>query len=118
MIARLHEASKEAIRQVAKIDKQHVADQGRVYDRLGQIAEDVVDKLPEAAADADSDRARVLQDQVNDLAADVDEVSLVGSSVEDLGGMLSDTIKEIYMSLKEAESQLSKVERLGAKLSI
>ena len=117
-IARFREASKEAIRQVAKIDKQHVADRGRVYDRLGQLADDVVDKLPEEASEADAERAHAIQEQINDLSSDVDEISLAGSAVEDLGGMLGDTINEIYARLKEAESQLAKVERLGAKLGI
>ena len=117
-IARFREAIKEAIRQVAKIDKQHVADRGRVYDRLGQLADDVVDKLPEEASEADAERAHAIQEQINDLSSDVDEISLAGSAVEDLGGMLGDTINEIYARLKEAESQLAKVERLGAKLGI
>ena len=117
-IAKLREASKDVIRQVTKIDKQHTADRTRVYDRLGQLADDVVDKLPEEASDADADRARAIQDQINDLAADVEEIFLAGSAVEDLGGMLGDTINEIYTSLKEAEAQLTKVERLGATLGI
>jgi len=118
VIAKLRDASKEALRQLAKIDKQHVADRGRVSERIGQLAEDVVDRLPEEADDAAFDRAYVIQEQVNDLASDLDEVALASSTIEDLEGALSDTIKEIYAALKEAESQIAKVERVGTKLGI
>ena len=118
VIARLREASKEAIRQVAKIDKQHAADRGRIYDRLGRLVDDVVDKLPEEASETDVESAHAIQEQINDLSADVDEISLAGSTIEDLGGMLGDAIDEIYTHLKAAESQLTKVDRLGAKLGI
>lgn len=118
VITKLRDASKEAVRQLAKIDKQHVADRVRVSERVGQIADDVVDKLSEEADDTAFDRAYVIQEQVNDLASDLEEVSLASSSVEDLEGLLSDTIKEIYASLKETESQLAKVERVGTKLGI
>lgn len=118
VIAKLREAHKEAVRQLTKIDKQQVADRTRVYERLGQLADDVVDKLPEEATDSDSDRAHTIQEQINDLSSDVDAVSLAGSSVEDLGGMLGDTINEIYAHLKETETQLAKVERVGTKLGI
>jgi hypothetical protein len=46
VIAKLHEANKEAVRQLMKIDKQHATDRTRIYDRLGQLADDVVEKLP------------------------------------------------------------------------
>ncbi len=118
IIAKLRETNKEAIRQLTKIDKQHDADRTKVYDRLGQLAEDVTDKLPEEAADADVDRAYALQEQVNDVAADVEETSLAGSYLEDLPGQLKDAFDEIYGSLKSAEAQITKVERAGAKLSI
>lgn len=118
VITKLRDASKEAIRQLAKIDKQHVADRVRVSERIGQLADDVVDKLPEGADDAAFDRAYVIQEQVNDLASDLDEVALASSTIEDLEGALSDTIKEIYAALKEAESQIAKVERVGTKLGI
>ena len=118
VIAKLREAHKDTVRQLTKIDKQHVADRTRVYDRLGQLAEDVVDKLPEEATDADSDRAYAIQEQINDLSAEIDEVSLAGSAVEDLDGMLGDTINEVYAHLKEAEAQIAKAERLGVKLGI
>ena len=118
VITKLRDTSKEAIRQLAKIDKQHVADRVRVSERIGQLADDVVDKLPEDADDAAFDRAYVIQEQVNDLASDFDEVSLASSTVEDLEGTLNDTIKEIYAALKETESQIAKVERVGTKLGI
>ena len=118
VITKLRDTSKEAIRQLAKIDKQHVADRVRVSERIGQLADDVVDKLPEDADETAVDRAYVIQEQVNDLASDLDEVSLASSTVEDLEGTLSDTIKEIYAALKEAESQIAKVERVGIKLGI
>lgn len=118
VITKLRDASKEALRQLAKIDKQHVADRGRVSERIGQLAEDVVHRLPEEADDAAFERAYVIQEQVNDLASDLDEVALASSTIEDLEGALSDTIKEIYAALKEAESQIAKVERVGTKLGI
>ena len=118
VIAKLRELGKEAIRQVEKIDKQHVADRTRIYDRLGQLADDVVDKLPEEASEADTERAHAIQEQLNDLSSAVDEIALAGSTVEDLSGMLSETINEICAHLKEAESELAKVERVGAKLGI
>jgi len=118
VIAKLRDVSKDAIRQVTKIDKQHTADRGRVYDRLGQLADDVVEKLPEEASEPDVERAHAIQAQINDLSAEVEEIALAGSTIEDLGGMLGDTINEIYAHLKEAESQLAKAERLGAKLGI
>lgn len=117
VLAALRETQKNAIKQLAKIDKQHIADRTRVYDRLGQLADDVVAKLPEEAADADSDRAYAIQEQINDLSADVDEISLAGSSTDDLNA-LGDMINEIYASLKETETQLAKVERLGTKIGI
>jgi hypothetical protein len=118
VVAKLRELSKGVILQVEKINKQHVADRTRVYDRLGQLADDVVDKLPEEATKADADRAYVIQGQINDLASDVDEVSLAGTALEDLSNVLADLTKEIYTHLKEAEVQLSKVERVGAKIGI
>lgn len=118
VVTKLREANKDAVRQLTKIDKQHVADRTRVYDRLGQLADDVVGKLPEEASDADTEHAYAIQEQINDLSSDVDEVSLAGSSIEDLGGMLGDTINEIYAHLKEAETQLAKVERVGTKIGI
>lgn len=117
-LARLRELTKETIKQLTKINKQHVTERDRLYTKLGQLADDVVDKLPEEAADSDYDRARVLQDQINDLAADLEEVSLSASAAEDLGGLAKDTIDEAYSSLRETEAQLIKVERLAAKLGI
>ena len=118
VVAKLRELSKGVILRVEKINKQHVAERTRVYDRLGQLADDVVDKLPEEATKADADRAYVIQGQINDLASDVDEVSLAGTALEDLSNVLTDLTKEIYEHLKEAEVQLSKVERVGLKIGI
>lgn len=117
-LTKLREVSKETIRQLDKLDKQHVTDRGRVYDRLGALADDVVDKLPEEATDGDSDRAYALQEQINDLAADVEEISFAASATEDLGGLVGDTINEAYASLRETEAKLAKVERLAAKLGL
>lgn len=117
-LSKLRETSKEVTKQLARIDKQHSVDRARVYDRLGQLADDVVEKLPEEAADADVDRAHVIQEQIYDVTASVEEVSLAGSAVEDLPGALGEAISEIYDGLKEAETQVSKVERLGAKIGV
>ena len=117
-LTRLRDVGRETIKQLAKIDKQHLTDRGRLYDKLGQLADDVVDKLPEEAADPDLDRAFALQEQINDLASEVDEVALAGSSVEDLGALFGDAVNEIYKSLKESEAQLAKVERIGAKIGV
>lgn len=117
-LTKLRELSRETRKQLAKIDKQHVADRSRVYDRIGRLAEDLVDKLPEDASDTDSDRAYALQEQINDLASDVEEISLASSAVEDVDGMLGDALREAYASLKESEVQLAKVERLGTTLGI
>ena len=118
VIAKLRDASKEAIRLLAKIDKQHVADRSRLYDQLGELAEDMIEKLPEEASDADSERAYALQEQINDLAADVEEIGIAGSTLEDLNSMLDEAIRDAYASLKQSEADLSKMERLGAKLGI
>jgi hypothetical protein len=118
IIAKLRETNREAIKQLTKIDKQHDADRTKVYDRLGQLADDVVEKLPEEATDADSERAYALQEQINDVAADVEEVSLAGSTLEDLSGLLKDAFDDLYTSLKSAETQIVKVERAGTKLGI
>ena len=114
-LTRLRELSRETVKQLAKLDKQHAADRDRVYAKLGELADDVVDKLPEEAAN-NSDRAYALQEQINDLAAEVEEISL--ASTEDLGGMIGDTVSEAYASLKDAEVQLSKIERLATKLGV
>jgi len=118
VLGKLRDAHKEAVRQLSKIGKQHTSDRTRVYDRLGQLADDVVEKLPEETPEAAVDEAYALQEQINDLAGDLDEVSLASSSIEDLTGTLADTCNEIYASLKEAEAQLSKVERGAAKLGV
>lgn len=109
---------RETLRQLAKIDKQHAADRTRLYDKLGEIADDVVEKLPEEATEFDVDRAYTIQEEINGLASEVDEVSLAGSAIEDLNAQLGDAIKDIYESLKVAEIQLAKVDRLGTKLGV
>lgn len=118
VLAALREAGKTAAKQLAHLHAQHAADLGRVYDRLGLLADDVVDKLPEEASDGDADRAHAIQEQIHDAAAAVEEVSLAGSAVEDLGGVLGDAIGDAYALLRKAEAQISEVERLGAKLGI
>lgn len=113
-LSKLREMSK----QLAKINKHHTTDLVRTYDRLGQLADDVVEKLPAEATDADSDRAHTIQEQIYDLAADVEEISLAGSEVEDLAGAIDDAIDEIYRRLKATETKLGEVVRLGAKIGI
>lgn len=115
-LTKLRDVGKETVRQLTRIDKQHTADRTRFYETLGKLADDVTGKLPENVEDSDWERANALQDEVNDLAADVDEVSIIGD-VETLGSVF-DEITGFYARLKEAEAQLSKVERLGAKLGI
>ena len=117
-LSRLRELNKETLKQLAKIDKQHVADRSRLYDRLGELADDMISKLPEEASEADSERAYVLQTQINDLAADVEEISIAGSALEDLNSMLDEAVRDAYASLKQSEADLSKMERLGTKLGI
>lgn len=116
-LTKLREANRETIKLLTKLDKLHVADRTRLYERLGELAEDVVDKLPEEASDADFEHAYVIQEQINDLAAEIEEVSIAGTAVEDLGDD-DETVREAYASLKESEAQLAKMERLGAKLSL
>ena len=117
-LSRLREVNKETLKQLAKIDKQHVADRSRLYDRLSELAEDMINKLPEEASEADSERAYALQEQINDLATDVEEISLAGSAREDLNSLLDEAIRDAYTSLKQSEADLSKAERLGTKLGI
>ena len=117
-LSRLREVNKKTLKQLAKIDKQHVADRSRLYDRLSELAEDMINKLPEEASEADSERAYALQEQINDLATDVEEISLAGSAREDLNSLLDEAIRDAYTSLKQSEADLSKAERLGTKLGI
>jgi hypothetical protein len=116
-LTKLREVGKETVRHLTKIDKQHASDRDRLSSKLGELADDVIDKLPEAAA-SDLDRARALQEQINDLAGDVEEISFGGGALEDLGGYLHDTINETYASFKAVEVQLSTMERLATKLGI
>lgn len=117
-LTKLRDVGKETVRQLTRIDKQHTADRTRFYEALGKLADGVFDVLPdeEGEVSPEWERASALQDRVNDLAADVDEVSII-SDVETLGSVL-DEITGFYARLKEAEAQLSKVERLGTKLGI
>lgn len=117
-LTRLHAANKETLRQLARINKQHVTDRARTCAKLGELAEDVVVKLPAEATETDVDRAYALQEEVVAIASEVEEVSLAENAIEDLGAALGDQLKEIYVSLKDAEVQLSKMERLGAKLDV
>ena len=117
-LSRLREVNKEMLKQLAKIDKQHVADRSRLYDQLGELAEDMIEKLPEEASDSDSERAYALQEQINDLADVVEEIAIAGSTLEDLNSMLDEAVRDAYASLKQSEADLSKMERLGTKLGI
>jgi chromosome segregation ATPase len=117
-LAKLRDASKEALREVTRLDKQHTSDKTRVYDQLCKLADDVIDKLPEEAAEADSDRVYEIHEQINNVASEVDEVSFTSSSVEDMASGLKDMIDDVYARLKDAESQLSVVAREGAKIGV
>jgi hypothetical protein len=117
-IIKLRDVGKETLRQVVKIDKQFVADRTRVYDRLGQLAEDVISELPEDVSDADYEQASKVQDQIEDLSADLEAISLTGGALEDLQTALGDALDEIFARLKEAEAQVTEVERLGVKLGV
>lgn len=114
-LAKLREAHKDASRQLTRVAKQHDADKTRVQERLGKLADDVVE-LPEEVPETELDNAYEVQEQVHKLAADVEELFLV-NSLEDLGDML-DTISELYADLKKAETQLAKVESFGTKLGV
>jgi hypothetical protein len=118
VLVKLRETSKDSIKQIAKIDKQHVADRGRIYDLLGKLADDLVEELPEEASDVDIEHAYALQEPINDLSADTEEISLLGMAGEDLETSVSEAISGIYNSLKEAERQLAKVQSLSRKLNI
>lgn len=117
-LSRLKEVSRDAIKQLDKINKQHTADRTRVYDKLVQLGDDLVEKLPDDASDEDSDRAYSLQEEVHTLASEVEEISGTASAVEDLESLLSDAVREAFAVLKETETQLAKVERIGAKLGV
>ena len=117
-LTRLRELTKETIKQLAKINRQHTAERDRLATKLSQLADDVVDKLPEEAAEDDYDRARAIQDQVNDLASDVEEISLAASAIEDFEVLAKDTVDEAFASLRETDMQLAKIERLAAKLAL
>ena len=94
ILTRLREVGGEATRQLAKIDK-----------------------LPEAAR-PDVARAQMIQEELNDLASELEEISLASSAVEDLGRMLKEAVDETYTALKGAETQLTKVVRTASKLGI
>lgn len=118
VLNKLRAAHKEAVKQLAKINKPHTSDVDRVSERLGQLADDISVELPEAASDTDVDRAHVIQEQIHAVANDVEEVSLAGYMVEDFAEQLNEAINEFYAHLKEAETQLGKVERLSTKIGV
>ncbi len=121
-LTKLRDVGKETVRQLTRIDKQQDAERERLYDTLGKLADGVYDALPEEpetkdpAWEREFERASALQDEVGNLASDVEEVSL-HFDMEALGTLL-DEVAGFYKGLKETESQLSKVERVGAKLGI
>jgi hypothetical protein len=117
-LVKLRKTSKDSIQQIAKIAKQHGVDRGRIYDRLGKLADDLVEKMPEEASDVDIERAYALQEPINELLADIEEISLLGMTGEDFETSVSEAISGIYNSLKEAERQLAKVQSLSRKLNI
>ena len=117
-LTRFRELSRRAVKQLTKLNKQQIADRDRIYAKLGALADDVVNKLPEEATALDSDRAYELQEQINDLAADVEEISLAERSTEDLADLISSGLDDAHASLRETAAQLSKIERLAAKIGI
>lgn len=116
-LAKLRDLGKETGKHLERLSRQQAADQERVASRIGALADDVVDKLPEEATDADRDHAYVLQEQINDLAGGLEEISLASDAVDDLRG-LADTINDAYGALREAEAQLKRVEQMAGKLGI
>jgi gas vesicle protein len=117
-LAKFRELAKDTVRQISKISKQHVTERTRLYDTLGALADDVLTKLPGDVPDDEYDRASKLQDQINDLAGDVEEISLLENAIEDLVAIAKETVDEAYASLREAETQLAKVTRQAAKIGI
>ena len=117
-LAKFRELAKGTVKQIGKISKQHVAERTRLYDTLGELADDVVAKLPDDVPESEYDRASKLQDQINDLAGEVEEVTLLENAIEDLAAIAKDTIDEAYTSLREVETQIAKVGRHAAKLGI
>lgn len=117
-LAKFRELAKDTVKQIGKISKQHVTERARLYDTLSALADDVLGKLPDDAPDSEYDRARKLQDQINDLAGEVEEVALLENALEALTAVAKDTIDEAYASLREVEAQITKVGRHAAKLGI
>jgi len=112
-------AHKEAVQQLTKIAGKQTSDTERLYDKLGDLAEDVVNKLPDEAEESDFEKAREIQEQINDLASEVEELSLGRSAIEDLGGDLAkDLVSQVFVKIKELETELSAMERRAAKLKI
>lgn len=118
IMTKLREARGAAIKLLVKLDKQHSSDRDRLSNTLSRFADDVYDPLPEEPSEAEFEHASKLQDRLLELAGEVDEVSLASSSIEELGQMLNDTLRETASRLKEAEQLLVKVERLGARLKV
>ena len=117
-LAKFRELAKDTVKQIGKISKQHVAERARLYDTLSELADDVLAKLPDDVPDSEYDRANKLQDQINDLAGEVEEITLLENAIEDLAAVAKDTIDEAYASLREIEAQIAKVGRHAAKLGI
>ena len=117
-LAKFRELAKDTVKQISKISKQHVTERTRLYDTLGELAEDVLAKLPDDAPDGEYDRASKLQDQINDLAGEVEEITLLENAIEDLAAVAKDTIDEACASLREVEAQIAKVSRQAAKIGI
>ena len=117
-LAKFRELAKDTVKQIGKISKQHVAERTRLYDTLGELADDVLAKLPDNVPDSEYDRASKLQDQINDLAGEVEEISMLENAVEDLAAIVKDAIDEAYTGLREVEVQIAKVGRHAAKLGI
>jgi len=118
-LTKFHTAYKEATKQLAKIAKVHIPDKDHVYDKLGSLAEDVVDKLPEEAEEEDLDKAYALQEKVRKVADALEDIDIGANEIEELGSdATSDPIERVFESLKESEKNLAALERLAAKLKI
>jgi hypothetical protein len=122
VLTKLRDVAKETVRQLTRLDKQQTAERVRLYETLGKLADGVYDALPEEPEtpdpswERDFERASALRDEVENLAGNVDEISL-HVDTEVLANVLGE-IAGFYDGLKETEAQLSKVERVGAKLGI
>ena len=107
-----------ATKRLSKLAKQQAADSNRVYGRLGALSDDATSDLSDDASDAELERAYARGEQINEVAADVEEISLAGGAVEDLAAVVRDAVDDVFSGLREAEAQVSALERAAAKLGL